>query len=67
MAKYILQEAGNINWMAIFSLITFVFVFVLAVLLVCTRNTQSLNKMALLPLDDESESLHFNPLNTKTK
>jgi hypothetical protein len=33
MAKYILEGAGNINWMAIFALLTFVHIFTVSALL----------------------------------
>ncbi len=56
MAKYILESAGNINWMALFSLITFLSVFVLAIVLVFRRSDDHIRHMASLPLDDESVS-----------
>jgi len=45
MAKYILEGAGSINWMAIFALITFVFVFTLSIV--------DLERLENLPLEDD--------------
>jgi len=56
MAKYILEAAGNINWLALFSLITSLSVFVLAIVLVFRRSDDHIRHMASLPLDDESVS-----------
>jgi hypothetical protein len=52
MYKYILESAGNINWMALFSLLTFLSVFILAVILVFRRSDEHIRHMASLPLDD---------------
>jgi hypothetical protein len=52
MYKYILESAGNINWMALFALVTFVFIFSLALLLVFTKSNQEIERIASLPLDD---------------
>lgn len=52
MYKYILESAGNINWMALFSLLTFLTVFILAVILVFRRSDEHIRHMASLPLDD---------------
>ncbi len=54
MAKYILQGAGSINWMAIFALITFVFIFVMSVILVFIKNKSDLEKLENLPLEDDA-------------
>jgi cbb3-type cytochrome oxidase subunit 3 len=54
MYKYILETAGNINWMALFSLITFLSVFLLAIVLVFRRSDEHIRHMASLPLDDDS-------------
>ncbi len=56
MYKYILETAGNINWMALFSLFTFLTVFILAIVLVFRRSDDHLRHMASLPLDDEQPS-----------
>ena len=52
MYKYIIEQAGNINWMAIFALLTFVFVFSTSVILAFFKSKESMDKMANLPLDD---------------
>lgn len=54
MAKYILQEGGSINWMAIFSLVTFLTVFVIGSWLALRKDTRTLNHMEKLPLDDDA-------------
>lgn len=56
MAKYILESAGNINWMAMFALITFMSVFLTGVYLVVTDNKNFINKMKNLPLEGGDES-----------
>ena len=53
MFKYILEQAGNLNWMAIFALITFVFIFLLSVVLVIFGNKEHMDHMANLPLEDK--------------
>ena len=53
MYKYILSEAGNINWMALFALITFMTVFIISAVLVFRRNNDFITKMAHLPLEDD--------------
>lgn len=52
MYKYIL-EANNINWMALFALITFVSIFLLAIYLAFKKDVKKLNHMAQLPLGDD--------------
>ncbi|MEM6699434.1 MAG: cytochrome C oxidase Cbb3 [Bacteroidota bacterium] len=54
MYKYILEQAGNINWMAVFALSTFVFVFLTSILLVLRKDKEHINKMSHLPLDEHS-------------
>lgn len=55
MYKYILQSAGNINWMAIFALFTFLFIFILGVVLAFSKNKEELNHYASLPLEDNQK------------
>ncbi len=50
MYKYILETAGNINWMALFALITFMIVFVVSVVFVITKSSKQIKYMADLPL-----------------
>lgn len=54
MYKYILEGAGNINWMAVMALFTFFFVFIVALIMVFRRNDAHINHMASLPLEDEA-------------
>lgn len=54
MYKYILSEAGNINWMALFALLTFMFVFITSAIMIFRKNNDYINKMAGLPLEDEA-------------
>lgn len=54
MYKYILEAAGDINWMALFALLTFLFVFVTAALLVFRKSSEQLKHIASLPLEEDS-------------
>lgn len=51
MFKYIL-EGNNINWMAIFALVTFFLVFLISTFVILGRNKNYTEKMAHLPLED---------------
>ncbi|HPK10092.1 MAG TPA: hypothetical protein P5235_12200 [Saprospiraceae bacterium] len=53
MFKYILDSAGNINWMAIFSLLTFMFIFSLGVWLVFKKDKKTIDYVANIPLHDD--------------
>lgn len=53
MYKYILEGAGNINWMAVFALVTFVFIFSLATLLIFTKSKGEIQRQARMPLDED--------------
>jgi len=53
MAKYLLA-AENINWLAVFALVTFVFIFLLSVLMAFGRKKDSYQRVAQLPLDDNT-------------
>jgi hypothetical protein len=52
MFKYILETAGNINWMAIAALLTFVTIFLVSTMVVLRRDTAFIDRMAHLPLED---------------
>jgi len=54
MYKYILEQAGNINWMAVFALSTFVFIFLTSIILVLRKDKAYIKKMSSMPLDDYS-------------
>jgi hypothetical protein len=52
MYKYILEGVGNINWMAISALITFVTIFLVSAVMAFRSTPLFLNKMSNLPLED---------------
>ena len=52
MFKYILQGAGDINWMAILALVVFFVVFVVGSAWILTRKKDYVEKVSRLPLDD---------------
>jgi hypothetical protein len=52
MFKYILERAGDINWMAISALVTFFVLFVIASVVILRRNPDYIRKMANMPLED---------------
>ena len=52
MYKYILQEAGGINWMALFALLTFFFIFIISVIAIFGRSKAYIHRMSNLPLQD---------------
>ncbi len=54
MYKYILQGAGEINWMAIFALLTFFWIFTVSAITIFLRKKQFIDHMANLPLDEDS-------------
>ncbi|MEM7574360.1 MAG: cbb3-type cytochrome c oxidase N-terminal domain-containing protein [Bacteroidota bacterium] len=53
MAKYLLA-GESINWLALFSLLTFVIIFVMALVLAFGRNRRRFDRIANLPLEDGS-------------
>lgn len=52
MYKYILEGAGDINWMALFALVTFFTIFSLALYLIFRQDKDFSQHMASLPLED---------------
>lgn len=56
MYKHILESAGNINWMALFALITFFTVFLIGIVTVFGKDKAFIDKMSNLPLDDGNTS-----------
>lgn len=55
MYKYILANGGeSINWMAIFSLLTFFLLFVISAIAIWGRSKAYIAHMAELPLDEET-------------
>jgi hypothetical protein len=57
MFKYILEGAGDINWMAIFALLTFFFIFIVGAATAFFSKSDHINRMASMPLDDSKPSL----------
>jgi ABC-type multidrug transport system permease subunit len=53
MYKYILETAGNINWMALFALLTFFFVFTVSIYMTFIADEKQLEEAANLPLVDD--------------
>ena len=54
MYKYILETAGNINWMALFALLTFFTIFTMSLYLAFIKDSKDLEHIADLPLADDS-------------
>ena len=59
MYKYILEMAGNINWMAIFALLTFFTVFTIAIVLVLGKRRSFSDRMARMPLEEDNNQPTF--------
>ena len=57
MYKYILESAGNINWMALFALLTFFTVFTVSAIMIFRRDKETLQHISRLPLDNEEDNL----------
>jgi hypothetical protein len=58
MFKYILESAGNINWMAIAALLTFFTVFMVSTVLVLKSDKKYIDKMANLPFEEDNNNLN---------
>ena len=56
MYKHILESAGNINWMAVFALITFFALFIISIIAVFGKNKAYIEKMSNLPLEEDNVS-----------
>lgn len=54
MYKYLLENAGDINWMAIFALVTFVAIFLIGTITVLRRDAGFIDRMSRLPLEDSN-------------
>jgi hypothetical protein len=52
MFKYILQGAGDINWMAILALVLFFVIFLFGSIYILSRKKDYVEKVSRLPLDD---------------
>lgn len=53
MYKYILEQAGNINWMAIFALLTFMAVFIIGAWVALMKDKSEINRIAAIPLEND--------------
>lgn len=57
MYKYILEQAGDLDWMALFALVTFFLVFVISAVLVIGKSKSHIDRMAHLPLENDSVNI----------
>ena len=55
MYKYILEKAGDIDWMATLPLLIFTIFFIIISFRAITHKKEFIHKMASLPLDDDNE------------
>lgn len=55
MFKYILQNAGDIQWLALFPLILFFLVFVFAMIMTMLKNKKYIDRMANLPIEENKK------------
>jgi hypothetical protein len=53
MYKYILESAGNINWMALFALFTFMFVFLVGAWVAFVKDKDEIKRIAAIPLEND--------------
>ncbi|MBR9919620.1 MAG: hypothetical protein GYB31_02200 [Bacteroidetes bacterium] len=56
MYKHILASAGDINWMAIFALLTFFLMFVITIFVIFGKSRSYIDRMANMPLDETNSS-----------
>lgn len=56
MYKYIIETAGDFNWMAVFALITFFFIFSLGAVLAIRSDKKRIDYMARMPLEDDIDN-----------
>ena len=52
MYKYILEKAGDLDWMAILPLLIFTIIFGIVIIRAITHKRAFISKMASLPLDN---------------
>lgn len=55
MYKYLLESAGDINWMAVFPLIVFIAFFSIVILVTFLRKKEHISHLAQLPFDHDSQ------------
>lgn len=53
MYKYIIEKAGESEWMALMPLLLFFLIFTIITIIALTRKKDYLDKMSQLPLDDD--------------
>ena len=53
MFKHILANAGDINWMAIFALLTFFSLFAVSAVAIFVKRKSFIDKMSHLPLEED--------------
>lgn len=58
MYKYILEATENLDWLALFALLTFFIIFSLSIYLAFVSKKSEMSKMARLPLDDDDHNLN---------
>ena len=62
MYKYILERAGDIDWMGIIPLLLFTTVFVIITIRAITAKKDFMNRMANLPLEENDSLKNENTL-----
>lgn len=56
MFKYILQNAGDIQWLALVPLVLFFLVFMGAMIRVMLKNKSHIERMSQLPFEDGNQT-----------
>jgi hypothetical protein len=62
MYKYILERAGDLDWMAIVPLLIFTTIFAIVIIRAITAKKDFINRMATLPLDENDSLKNENDL-----
>ena len=52
MYKHIIAQAGDVNWMGILAMLTFMFIFGVSVVALFFKKKSFIDKMSNLPLED---------------
>lgn len=58
MYKYLLESAGDLDWMALLPLLIFVVFFSLVVVVTMLRDKNHIKQMAEMPITDDSENIN---------
>lgn len=56
MFKYIIERAGNIDWMAIIPMIIFVVIFTLVIIYAFFNKKTDFDSIAQIPLEDNDDN-----------